>query len=48
MYKVTITFYDGKKQTLKDEDWDLCGLMQAIDKCDIKSFTIELAPLDKT
>lgn len=47
MYKVTICRNDGKKQTLKEsDDWDFYGLTRALDKCEIKSFTVELAPID--
>ena len=44
MYKVTLTLNSGQRQVLKeDDDWDFYMLTRALDKCEIKAFTVELA-----
>lgn len=48
IHKITIVKNDGKRQTLKDDDdCDLFGLIRAVEKCEIKSFTVSLAPIGK-
>lgn len=44
-YKITIVHYDGRRESYKTEPGDpnLYGLMRALEKCEIKSFKIELA-----
>lgn len=42
-YKITVYFYDGTRQVLKDDtDTDLYSLCRAVDKCEIKAFKVEL------
>lgn len=46
IYKTTIVKNNGKRQTLKDDDdYDLFGLLRAVEKCEIKSFSVSLAPI---
>jgi hypothetical protein len=46
IYKVTICHNNGKRQTLKEsDDWDFGGLLRAVEKCEIKSFSVALAPI---
>lgn len=48
IYKITIVKNNGKRQTLKDDDdYDLFGLLTAVEKCEIKSFSVSLAPIEK-
>lgn len=42
MYKFTITHNNGKRQTLTDDEADVCSLMRLLDRCEIKSFKVEL------
>lgn len=42
-YKVTIVFNDGSRTSEKVEMPNTYDLMRALDKCEIKSFKIELA-----
>lgn len=41
MYKVTIEWYDGTKKVT--DECDLYSLMRALEKCEIKSFKVEIA-----
>lgn len=46
MYKVTITFNNGKRQVINNfptETMDFYTLTRAIDKCEIQSFSVRLA-----
>lgn len=45
IYKVTICHNNGKRQILKDDDFDFGGLLRAVEKCEIKSFSVALAPI---
>jgi len=46
MYIATLTLPNGKKQILKnDDDWDINALFHLLNKCEIKSFSIRLAPI---
>lgn len=42
-YKITISTFDGKRETYTAEDPNLYGLMRALEKCEIKWYKIELA-----
>ena len=45
-YIATLTLPDGKKEILgENEDWDVVALFRLLDKCEIKSFSIKLAPI---
>ena len=42
----TLTLPDGKKEIWgENEDWDVGALFRLLDKCEIKSFSIKLAPI---
>lgn len=43
MYKITIVNNDGTRETTKTDSPNLYGLMRWVDKCEIKSFKIELS-----
>jgi len=46
MYKVTLTLNNGQRHVLKeDDDWDFYALTRMLDKCEIKAFKVELAPV---
>lgn len=42
-YKITIVYNDGKKEVIKTDCADTYGLMRSLEKCEIKSFKLELA-----
>lgn len=42
-YKISLTFFDGSRDTYKAADPNLYGLMRDLEKCVIKSFKIELS-----
>lgn len=42
-YKISLSFSDGSRDIYKTDDPNLYGLMTALDKCEIKSFKIELS-----
>ena len=45
-YIATLTLPDGKKEIWgENEDWDVGALFHLLDKCEIKSFSIKLAPI---
>lgn len=43
MYKITITLNDGTIQVTEDSSPDFYLLTRAIDKCQIKAFTVTLS-----
>lgn len=43
MYRITVIFHDGHREIL--EDLDLYALTRALDKCEIKSFKVQLRPI---
>lgn len=42
-YKISIVYNDGKKEVAKTNFADTYGMMRSLEKCEIKSFKIELA-----
>ncbi len=42
MYKITITFYDGTREVWRHTHLNDYELSRAIDKCEIKSYKVEL------
>lgn len=45
MYKITVIHHDGHPEIL--EELDLYALTRALDKCEIRSFKVELKPIDR-
>lgn len=43
-YKITITTSTGHRHTITTETPNICGLLQAVEKCEIKQFSISLPP----
>lgn len=43
MYKITIVNNNGTREITKEDFPNLYGLMRSVDKCEIKSFKIELS-----
>lgn len=45
MYLITLSYFDGSCKTFKTDDFDHYTLIRMVEKCEIKSYTVELAPL---
>lgn len=43
VYKITLVNNDGTKEKIETDSPNLYELMRWVDKCEIKSFTIELS-----
>ena len=43
MYSITVEFPNGHKET--STEYDICSLWRALDKCEIKSFKVQLKPI---
>lgn len=41
-YKITIVYNDGTRESAKENCVNTYGLMRALEKCEIKSFKVEL------
>lgn len=41
-YKITIVYNDGIRKSFKEDFVNAYGLMTALEKCEIKSFKVEL------
>lgn len=41
-YKITLVYNDGNNEVINTDCADTYGLMRSLEKCEIKSFKIEL------